>query len=345
MLPDQGLIVLASDDFFDLGVVSSRVHVEWSLAQGGTLEDRPRYNNSRCFETFPFPDEDTGLTPDLRQTIASLAEQIDRHRKRVLGDTLSKPLTDNTNKAVPASPSTPLETLGRDLPGADFWAFDSMRPPANPATAQHEPPRPQEPAKPSKNLTLTGLYNVLDKLRQNLPLTPADKQLHEHGLVSLLRTLHDELDAAVLQAYGYGDLGPVPWGKQPAQQAWTDALLTRLVALNAQRASEEQQGSIRWLRPAFQDPVQRQQQAEMLLNVELLAHTPQGVEPNLAYKTPETQAQTDHDATHAPRSGNNGKNAPHGKADSRTPPHNPGPSRCPSKSKPWRNCWPAPPGR
>ena len=44
----------------------------------------PRYNNSRCFETFPFPDEDTGLTPALRDKIGQLAEQIDAHRKKVL---------------------------------------------------------------------------------------------------------------------------------------------------------------------------------------------------------------------------------------------------------------------
>lgn len=118
-----------------------------------------------------------------------------------------------------------------------------------------------------------------------------------------------------------------------AQQAWTDALLTRLVALNAQRALEEQQGSIRWLRPAFQDPVQRQQQAEMLSNVELLAHTQQCLQPNLTYKTPVTPAQTSHDAINDTRSDNNGKNATHGKADSRT------------LSQPWRNCWPAPMGR
>ena len=34
-----------------------------------------------------------------------------------------------------------------------------------------------------------------------------------------------------------------------------DALLTHLVALNAQRAAEEKAGHIRWLRPAFKNPV------------------------------------------------------------------------------------------
>ncbi|MEW6253217.1 MAG: DNA methyltransferase, partial [Planctomycetota bacterium] len=50
--PDNMLIAIASDDAFHLGVLSSRVHVVWALAMGGTLEDRPRYNKTRCFETF-----------------------------------------------------------------------------------------------------------------------------------------------------------------------------------------------------------------------------------------------------------------------------------------------------
>jgi hypothetical protein len=107
-----------------------------------------------------------------------------------------------------------------------------------------------------ESVTLTGLYNVLDKLRREQPLTAADKTLHEQGLVSVLRTLHDELDAAVLDAYGWSDLGPVPWADEAARSAWTEALLERLVALNAKRAAEEAQGTIRWLRPEFQNPQQ-----------------------------------------------------------------------------------------
>ena len=39
-----------------------------------------------------------------------------------------------------------------------------------------------------------------------------------------------------------------------AKRALDDALLERLVALNAERAAEEQRGLIRWLRPEFQIP-------------------------------------------------------------------------------------------
>ncbi len=57
-------------------------------------------------------------------------------------------------------------------------------------------------------LTLTGMYNVLEQLRSGEPLTPKERLIHEQGLVSVLRQLHDELDAAVLAAYGWEDLAP-----------------------------------------------------------------------------------------------------------------------------------------
>lgn len=96
--------------------------------------------------------------------------------------------------------------------------------------------------KSRSRLTLTGLYNVLAALRAGRALTAKEKTLHTQGLVGVLRELHDELDAAVLTAYGL------------SADADTDAVLHRLVALNAERAREEAQGHIRWLRPSFQNP-------------------------------------------------------------------------------------------
>ena len=42
------------------GILHSRFHELWSLRSGTSLEDRPRYTPTTCFETFPFP---AGLTP------------------------------------------------------------------------------------------------------------------------------------------------------------------------------------------------------------------------------------------------------------------------------------------
>lgn len=49
------MIVIPRQDDEMLGILSSRIHLVWALAAGGTLENRPVYNSSLCFETFPFP--------------------------------------------------------------------------------------------------------------------------------------------------------------------------------------------------------------------------------------------------------------------------------------------------
>jgi hypothetical protein len=51
-------------------------------------------------------------------------------------------------------------------------------------------------------LTMTDMYNVLEKERAGEALTPKERKTHEQGLVGILRQLHDELDAAVAEAYG-----------------------------------------------------------------------------------------------------------------------------------------------
>lgn len=210
ILPDQKLVVIGLSEGFDLGVLSSQTHIDWALAAGSWLGvgNDPVYVKSRCFEAFPFPDEDTGLTPALRERIGQLAEQIDAHRKQVLA-------------------------------------------------AGHN------------GLTLTGIYNVLEALRAGRTLTAKEKTMHTQGLVGVLRELHDELDAAVLTAYGL-----------PAN-ADTDAVLHRLVALNAERAREEAQGHVRWLRPDFQNPATQ----EKILKPELPSLVEQGLDakntPNL----------------------------------------------------------------
>jgi hypothetical protein len=190
---DSTVVAIASSSAFLLGTLSSRVHVLWALVVGGTLEDRPRYQHQRTFNTFPFPTQVLG-------NVEVTALQIDLHRKRV---------------------------------------------------TSHYP-----------DLTLTGIYNVVEKLRRNEPLTAKDKVIHDHGLVSVLRELHDDLDRAVFAAYGWSDLAGALVGKpgattpypekSPEQSAAEEELLSRLVALNAERAAEEARGVVRWLRPEFQ---------------------------------------------------------------------------------------------
>ena len=91
-------------------------------------------------------------------------------------------------------------------------------------------------------LTLTKLYNVLEALRANRPLTDAEREIHDSGLVTLIRQHHDAIDALVAEAYGW-----------PADLT-DEEILVRLVGLNKQRAAEEAKGHIRWLRPEYQAP-------------------------------------------------------------------------------------------
>jgi hypothetical protein len=62
------------------------------------------------------------------------------------------------------------------------------------------------------------------------------------GLIGILREIHDELDEAVFAAYGW------------SLNLSTEQILANVVALNAERRTEEASGIIRWLRPEFQAP-------------------------------------------------------------------------------------------
>ncbi|MGV3660886.1 MAG: class I SAM-dependent DNA methyltransferase [Prosthecobacter sp.] len=216
ILPDNMVIAIALEDAFHLGVLSSRIHVVFSLVAGGRhgVGNDPRYNKTRCFDPFPFP-----LCNEAEKArIRKLAEDLDAHRKRV--------------------------------------------------QAQHP------------GLTLTGMYNVLEKLRADEPLNAKDKLIHDQGLVSILQQLHDDLDEAVFTAYGWQhlwkarqeaksgsildfkagivtQLSTTAEGLNTAFAAFEKQLdaeiLQRLVTLNAQRAADEQRGIIHWLRPEYQN--------------------------------------------------------------------------------------------
>ncbi|WP_342633269.1 type IIL restriction-modification enzyme MmeI [Phyllobacterium leguminum] len=95
------------------------------------------------------------------------------------------------------------------------------------------------------HLTLTGLYNVLERLKAGAKpdnLTIKERRIFDDGLVLILKELHEKLDSAVAEAYNL----PVDLPEEE--------VLTRLVALNKERAKEEKRGFVRWLRPDYQIP-------------------------------------------------------------------------------------------
>jgi hypothetical protein len=174
IIPDNMLVCMATDDGFHLGVLSSRYHHVWAAITGGSLEDRPRYTKSACFDPFPFPD-----TSEVdRRAIAALADELDETRKIVLAE--------------------------------------------------------------QPDLTLTGLYNLRSRIAAGQPLDRAKEDERQRGRVDIIDDLHRRIDAAVARAYGW-----------PADSA-DEAIVARLVALNAARVREERAGTVRWLRPAYQ---------------------------------------------------------------------------------------------
>ncbi|MBD8877763.1 class I SAM-dependent DNA methyltransferase [Roseibium polysiphoniae] len=184
ILPDNMLVAIALDDAAKLAVLSSKHHVVWSLAAGGRLGvgNDPRYNKSRCFDPFPFPD----LTETQLTILRTLGEELDAHRKK------------------------------------------------------------QQAAHPK--LTLTQMYNVLEKLRAGETIEGKDN--YDQGLIGILKDIHDRIDAAVAEAYGW------------PENLTDEEILFKLVDLNKERAAEEASGHIRWLRPDYQNPEGKQAEAK-----------------------------------------------------------------------------------
>ena len=206
--PDQKIRVVAHRDPMVLALLSSRMHVIFSIATGGWqgVGNDPVYQHTNTFEPFPF--------------LAS-GREVDIQRQ--LGE-YGRKLTEFRNNR--------------------FAEYNF--------------------------LTITSLYNVLERVRERdngcevLPLSAKERDVHEAGLVSVLKEIHDDIDCATFEAYGWSDLIPALVGKPgatapsphktPEQEEAEEELLARLVALNRERAEEERRGIVHWLRPDYQIP-------------------------------------------------------------------------------------------
>jgi len=91
-------------------------------------------------------------------------------------------------------------------------------------------------------MTLTHMYNVLEKLKAKTDLDDDDERIKNEGLILILKELHEKLDALVFEAYGW------------PSTLTDEQILEKLVALNHERAAEEKRGHVRWLRPDYQIP-------------------------------------------------------------------------------------------
>ncbi len=76
-LPGDKSVVVASEDFYVLGVLLSSVHRTWMHAQKSTLKGDIAYTPSTCFETFPFPQTPA---PKLIASIRATAQELHDYR-------------------------------------------------------------------------------------------------------------------------------------------------------------------------------------------------------------------------------------------------------------------------
>ncbi|MEO8124092.1 MAG: DNA methyltransferase [Burkholderiales bacterium] len=198
--PEHKLVAIPRADDVTFGLVSSRIHTHWALRRGSTLEDRPVYTTSACFETFPFP---TGLTP------ADTAHQ----RTEALPDGALIPAD------LPPAIRPHAEAIARAAKRLDDLRERWLNPPewthrepeVVPLGMDHSP-------YPDRILARDGF----------------EKQLAQRTLTKLynqrpawLAQAHEALDAAVAAAYGWADYSAA----MP-----DDEILRRLLALNRERA-------------------------------------------------------------------------------------------------------------
>lgn len=69
-----------------LGILTSKMHMVWVRAVGGSLETRIRYSATLCYNTFPFPE----ISINKRKIIDALAEEVLLTRENHSGKTLAE---------------------------------------------------------------------------------------------------------------------------------------------------------------------------------------------------------------------------------------------------------------
>ena len=177
------------------------MHVCWALRRGSTLEDRPVYTTSACFQPFPFP---AGLTP------ADTAHQR-----------TETPLPDGA--LIPADLPPAVRTHALPIARA-AKRLVTLR------DAWLNPPEWTERVPEVVPLGMTA-SPYPDRI---VPKPGFEKELAKRTLTNLynqrpawLAQAHAQLDAAVAAAYGWAD-----WSESMAD----DEILRRLLAMNRERS-------------------------------------------------------------------------------------------------------------
>ncbi|HVX34353.1 MAG TPA: DNA methyltransferase [Solirubrobacterales bacterium] len=72
--PSDLTIVFAFDDDYAMGILTSSIHGAWAHSESSTLEDRPRYTPTSCFETFPWPQPEDAARGEIGELAKSLID-------------------------------------------------------------------------------------------------------------------------------------------------------------------------------------------------------------------------------------------------------------------------------
>jgi type II restriction/modification system DNA methylase subunit YeeA len=205
-LPDHQLIVFSRTDDYFFGVLHSRLHEIWALAQGTQLREKEsgfRYTPTTCFETFPFPEP----TAEQEAAIAAAAKELNELRERWLNPS---EWTREEILEFPASANGPWARyiIGQasSLPVPNNQATKMVALQTGVARYPRRAPKDADCAAKLKKRTLTNLYNERP---------------------TWLALAHKKLDQAVATAYGW-----------PADLT-DEQILERLLKLNLERAAEE----------------------------------------------------------------------------------------------------------
>lgn len=123
VVPDKNLIIFAREDEATFGVLSSTIHLRWVQKIGSRFGAHPtvrRYNSSRVFETFPFPDAlrlDRPVDPNQphAKVIAEAAVALVRARDRWLNPPEWVDWVRTSEEVAAGLPPRPQPKIGREV--------------------------------------------------------------------------------------------------------------------------------------------------------------------------------------------------------------------------------------
>ena len=156
-------MLLINDDT-SFGILHSRFHELWSLRMGTSLEDRPRYTPTTCFETFPFP---AGLTPadtahQGTETLpdgAVIPADISEQKEAVRQAQQAQAATNNVATSAVKNPPPEAGVVRMSGPISKSEAYEA---PASEPAAPSARPQSIRALTPSTGAGRTGLLSTRD---------------------------------------------------------------------------------------------------------------------------------------------------------------------------------------